>query len=428
MSRATVTVRELKNKETGIDLSVTSFKETKGMLGSTYEYQVVVVSNLSCFKSAKHKEADNVQFTVMKKLTDFENLHAKFNIKFSGTVFPMLPKKVLIMNGEVAKERRNTLDAFLRFLACTPKLCVDAVLLEFLGVSSVKAGQLQKMEVSESIVNKQEDANNDGDNDAEGTHNDDDDNNDDLFGDNDIQNDDVDDDDDLFGAEDVVPDKDVKLFEDQDFSGALEEGDGDDLFITGARSSVKVVSKDTTTSQEDYVDELLSDDDDLDKIMNMKITSKVEEDTEITDEGDGGVIVKDNDVNASEDNFVEQIKSVPATKPLKPALKAKPTVPVKKVNDNKQNADTHDDGDKASDKKKSDTKPKPPLKKKPVIAGKPDLKPKPSRKPKPPSDNVKTESDTDVMSKMVEQISTGDDILKYIQDNAGGDDDIDLFS
>ena len=57
--------RELKNADTGIDLAVTSYKESKGMLGSTYEYQIMVVSNLQYFKKAKHKDTDNVQFTVL---------------------------------------------------------------------------------------------------------------------------------------------------------------------------------------------------------------------------------------------------------------------------------------------------------------------------------------------------------------------------
>ena len=56
--------REINNKDTGIDISVPSFKETKGLLQSTFDYNVVVVSRLQFFKSAKHKETDVVQFTV----------------------------------------------------------------------------------------------------------------------------------------------------------------------------------------------------------------------------------------------------------------------------------------------------------------------------------------------------------------------------
>lgn len=70
----------------------------------------------------------------MKKLSDFEDIHSKFNTKYSGTAFPNLPKKVLMMNEAIAKERRNNLDHFIRYLASTLKLCTDPILLEFLGI------------------------------------------------------------------------------------------------------------------------------------------------------------------------------------------------------------------------------------------------------------------------------------------------------
>ena len=56
--------RQVKNTETGVDLSVTSYKEVKGLVGSQFLYQVMVVSNLPCFKLAKHRDTDTVQFTV----------------------------------------------------------------------------------------------------------------------------------------------------------------------------------------------------------------------------------------------------------------------------------------------------------------------------------------------------------------------------
>lgn len=56
--------REIKNKHTGIDITIPRFTQEKGLLQSTYEYQVVVVSNLPYFKSPKHKESDTVQFMV----------------------------------------------------------------------------------------------------------------------------------------------------------------------------------------------------------------------------------------------------------------------------------------------------------------------------------------------------------------------------
>ena len=60
----TVFFRELHNKDTGVDLSVPNYRELPGLMRSSYEYQIVVVSNLSCFKMPSHKDSDVVQFTV----------------------------------------------------------------------------------------------------------------------------------------------------------------------------------------------------------------------------------------------------------------------------------------------------------------------------------------------------------------------------
>ena len=57
----------MKNKSSGIDLNVPTYKETPGLLGSSVEYQVVVVSSLPFFKSPKHRESDVVQFVVNVK-------------------------------------------------------------------------------------------------------------------------------------------------------------------------------------------------------------------------------------------------------------------------------------------------------------------------------------------------------------------------
>lgn len=59
-----IVFREIKNKHTGIDITIPRFTQEKGLLQSTYKYQVVVVSNLPYFKSPKHKESDTVQFMV----------------------------------------------------------------------------------------------------------------------------------------------------------------------------------------------------------------------------------------------------------------------------------------------------------------------------------------------------------------------------
>lgn len=173
--------------------------------------------------------------------------------------------------------------------------------------------------------------------------------------------------------------------------------------------------------------------------MNMIITTKVDKESEVVDKKDDDVVEETNGSNDVGDISVDQLESVPVTKPLKPALKAKPALP--KRRDKTLTSDASDKEVKpvsAADKINGvDVKSgaKPPLKTKPVVAGKPNLKPKPSLKPKPVVDNGKVGSGgnknveiTDATSDVVEQINTGDDILKYIQDNAANEDDIDLFS
>ncbi len=56
--------REVHNQASGLDLAVPVVREVKGLFGKNAEFEVVAVSGLPCFKSAKHKEADVVQFSV----------------------------------------------------------------------------------------------------------------------------------------------------------------------------------------------------------------------------------------------------------------------------------------------------------------------------------------------------------------------------
>ena len=74
-----------------------------------------------------------IAFQVYKKFADFEELYSKMNTKYSGTAFPPLPKRVLMVSEAVAKERRSGVEYIMKFLAMTPKLCTCPILLEFLG-------------------------------------------------------------------------------------------------------------------------------------------------------------------------------------------------------------------------------------------------------------------------------------------------------
>ncbi|GFO46175.1 hcls1-binding protein 3-like [Plakobranchus ocellatus] len=153
MPRATVASRELKNKDTGLDLFVPTYKEIKGRLSSTVYYQVVVVTNLSFFKTPSHKETDVVQCSVEKKWADFEELRMKLSEAFHGTMLPMIDKKSFIVNDLVLRERRNNLEAFLKFIASVSKLAKSAPVLQFLGVDAVRANKTKQEDLADG--NKQ---------------------------------------------------------------------------------------------------------------------------------------------------------------------------------------------------------------------------------------------------------------------------------
>ncbi|RUS86485.1 hypothetical protein EGW08_005735 [Elysia chlorotica] len=141
MPRATVASRELKNKDTGMDLFVPTFKEIKGRLSSTVYYQVVVVTNLPFFKTPSHKETDVVQLSIEKKWVDFEEMRTKLSEAFPGTMLPLIDKKSFIVNDFVLKERRNSLDLFVKFLAMVSKLAKSPAVLQFLGVDAIRANK-----------------------------------------------------------------------------------------------------------------------------------------------------------------------------------------------------------------------------------------------------------------------------------------------
>uniref|UniRef100_A0A8I5UM96 HCLS1 binding protein 3 n=1 Tax=Pongo abelii TaxID=9601 RepID=A0A8I5UM96_PONAB len=55
----------LQNAHTGLDLTVPQHQEVRGkMMSGHVEYQILVVTRLAAFKSAKHRPEDVVQFLV----------------------------------------------------------------------------------------------------------------------------------------------------------------------------------------------------------------------------------------------------------------------------------------------------------------------------------------------------------------------------
>lgn len=77
-------------------------------------------------------------FQIYKKFTEFEELRNKLNETFSGTVFPPIVKKSIIVNDAVIKERRASLDIFLKFLASMPRIITSSLVLTFLGIHHIQ--------------------------------------------------------------------------------------------------------------------------------------------------------------------------------------------------------------------------------------------------------------------------------------------------
>ncbi|KAK3088289.1 hypothetical protein FSP39_017146 [Pinctada imbricata] len=452
--------RELRNKDTGIDITIPSHKEIKGLLHSTYEYQVVVVSILPYFKSPKHKESDVVQFAVSRKFQDFEDLLNKLSEKYPATVFPPLPKKVLIVNESSAKARRSKLEDFLKFLAGMPKLSASAILLEFLGVNAIKAGKYRKEDAAElaSPTSNKTDEDPEPEPQTESLFEDqgfeDDDNEDDMFKDED----DDDNQNDMFDGGPV--NQDTKLFDDQDLGGALE-GDIDDgiLGIPGATVEVKKTTK-IVVETEDNSDLFISDED----LKKFEVQDDIKEEENVKEEyvtetkqmkqEDSipvSALMESIDINEKEQKETQEEtgikKPVLKEKPKlpdrpKPAPRSKPSIPQKPSN-------SGDVDNSSSEMKKVPVKPSVKPKPKNITKDAAESREKPEMKPRPkpsiPSkpamqstsvikDETKSKtSELNVISQKenskgnVDSLNT-DDILQYIQSANSNEDEVDLFS
>ncbi|XP_005094601.1 HCLS1-binding protein 3 [Aplysia californica] len=413
MPKATLASRPVKNKDTGLDLTVTSFRETKGMVTSTVYYQVVLVSNLACFKTPSHRESDVVQYTVEKKLNEFEQLRAKVAELYPSTMLPPINKKAIIVNDAVLRERRNSLNALLKFFASTPNISICAPVLEFLGVDSLRAKRFSRGESVEGTtavstggagMDDEAEANTpelsflgEEDENAEGNNDDDD---DDLFNEKD-----VDDDADMFTSKGQV-----QMFEEQDLKRELTEDDEKDFgFIPDAiitkREKVTVAADDE--GEEDH-SELFQIEDDLDELMKIDVSKKK--------------------VEKEETESVRQSSEAPETTartaalkpsvPSKPKPSAKPKLPEKP-------------SQKPSNSLSTNTTEKPT----------PAPRPKPAPRTKIGGGENSGSSGNAISSQTQSSTSAGvtaadtaanlgqDDILKYLQDNLAQDEEeVDLFS
>ncbi|XP_007937479.1 HCLS1-binding protein 3 [Orycteropus afer afer] len=152
-----VTSRQIQNAHTGLDLSVPQHQEVRGkMMSGHVEYQILVVTRLAAFKSAKHRPEDVVQFLVSKKYSEIEEFYQKLSSRYSTTSLPPLPRKVLFVGESDIQERRATFNEILRSISKDAELASSPELLEFLGTRSPGAVDLSSRDVSVLDADSQE--------------------------------------------------------------------------------------------------------------------------------------------------------------------------------------------------------------------------------------------------------------------------------
>lgn len=144
-----VTSRRVQNVHTGLDLTVPQHQEVRGkMMSGHVEYQILVVTRMAAFKSAKHRPEDVVQFLVSKKYSEIEEFYQKLSSCYPAASLPPLPRKVLFVGESDIRERRAVFDEILRCISKDAELAGSPELLEFLGTRSVGAADLSSREVS----------------------------------------------------------------------------------------------------------------------------------------------------------------------------------------------------------------------------------------------------------------------------------------
>ncbi|XP_058407716.1 HCLS1-binding protein 3 isoform X1 [Diceros bicornis minor] len=144
-----VTSRRVQNVHTGLDLTVPQHQEVRGkMMSGHVEYQILVVTRLAAFKSAKHKPEDVVQFLVSKKYSEIEEFYQKLSSRYPAAGLPPLPRKVLFVGESDIQERRAVFDEILRHVSKDAELASSPELLEFLGSRSPGAADLTSRDYS----------------------------------------------------------------------------------------------------------------------------------------------------------------------------------------------------------------------------------------------------------------------------------------
>ncbi|XP_073905346.1 HCLS1-binding protein 3 isoform X1 [Castor canadensis] len=141
--------QQVQNVHTGLDLTVPQHQEVRGkMMSGHVEYQILVVTRLAAFKSAKHRPEDVVQFLVSKKYSEIEEFYQKLSSRYTAASLPPLPRKVLFVGESDIRERRAMFNEILRCISKDAQLAGSPELLEFLGTRSPGAASLASRDSS----------------------------------------------------------------------------------------------------------------------------------------------------------------------------------------------------------------------------------------------------------------------------------------
>ncbi|GBL77516.1 HCLS1-binding protein 3 [Araneus ventricosus] len=134
MTTPSVTLRSIKNEDTGIDISVPRFKEEEAPLGGiSVLYEIFVVTKLEIFKTRLHKSGDTVHFTIFKAYREIEDLYNKLNKRYPKAGLPPVPKASSKYTDD---ERVEALDLFFKAIAKNIEICHSSTFTHFIGINS----------------------------------------------------------------------------------------------------------------------------------------------------------------------------------------------------------------------------------------------------------------------------------------------------
>ncbi|GIX86817.1 HCLS1-binding protein 3 [Caerostris extrusa] len=136
MTTPSVTLRTIKNEDTGIDISVVRSKEEEAPLGGiSVLYEIFVVTRLEIFKTRLHKSGDVVSFTIFKAYREIDDLYNKLSKKYPKAGLPPVPK-ASSASKYTDDEKVEALDLFMRAIAKNIEICHSSIFTHFIGINS----------------------------------------------------------------------------------------------------------------------------------------------------------------------------------------------------------------------------------------------------------------------------------------------------